>query len=200
MTNYNANTNGISSSKSSLLSATIPVFTTQASAQPDIILPLSSLLPSGEYNSQILSTNDVFKNGIVIGIDCIHKLTDIQGNVFVVKFRLFTPYDTEALIQKLSSYGLTGTVGDALVGLEETVEIKLKPQSSQYMHIASREKLQALNSTDSDSEHKKETNHKKTGGLVARYRALSANKQNTQRQRLIEEDDEFDDFEVDEEY
>jgi hypothetical protein len=102
-----------------------------------VVLPLVGNLPSGKYKSEIVAVENAVHNGVIVGIDCTHKLTDIGGNSFKVKFRFFAPNDVETLAKMLDLYGCTGTIGDGLYGLQETVYVAPRP-NSRYMSIIHR--------------------------------------------------------------
>ena len=123
-------------------------------------------------------------------------LTDADGNTLFVKFRFFDPFDTQALIKVLSAYGLSGYIGDALKGLQETVDIAPRPKSIKYMYIAHRVISTVPISSTSISTAKTNSTTSKKGGLSSRLSNRSNKPVQTARQALISEDeeDEFDDF------
>ena len=177
---------------SSLLQKMIPASVAQA-----VVLPYVSNLTSGKYTSEIVDVVDAIQNGIVVGIDCTHKLTDADGNTLLVKFRFFDPFDTEALLQVLSTYGLSGNIGNALKGLQEIVDVAPRPKSNRYMYIAHRVLSTVPLSPTSDSTNNSAISKK--GGLSSRLGSRGNKPMQTSRRPLIsvdEEDidDEFDDF------
>ena len=132
----------------SILDETISETEVQTSAQA-VILPLIENLPNGQYESEIVDVKLAIKNGVAIGIDCINKLTNSNGESLLVRFRYFAPNDTDSLKRVLSSYGLAGKLGSALMGLKEEVVIAPRPNSTRYMHIAQRAILNASSSVTS---------------------------------------------------
>ena len=102
-----------------------------------VVLPLVGNIPSGKYKSEIVAVEDAVHNGVVVGIDCTHKLTDIGGNSFKVKFRFFAPHEVGTLATMLDLYGCTGTIGSGLYGLQEIVYIAPRFKS-RYMRIVHR--------------------------------------------------------------
>ena len=160
-----------------------------ATASPNPILPYSNLLPIGRYSSEIISVADAMKYDTVIGIDCVHKLTNLEGKTFLVKFRFFAPHDTENLIKTLQAYGLTGSVGDVLTGLKEEVEITQRPGSNLYVYIAQR-------SLVADYPATKESHTPKKVGLSGRLsrRPSSVQSENIKKFFDDEEDEDFEDF------
>ena len=118
---------------SDILQTMIPSSTTQ-----EVVLPYITTLSAGKYSSKIVAVAEAVQNNVVVGIDCTHKLTSYDGNITVVKFRFFEPIDTSKLIQVLASYGLSGNIGSALLGLNEIVEVAQRPNSNRYMYIARR--------------------------------------------------------------
>ena len=151
----------------SLLKKQISAPATQASAQA--VLPYINNLPAGKYSSEIVDVSDAVQNGVIVGIDCIHKLTFENGNITFVKFRFFEPIDTSALIQVLASYGLSGNIGNALMGLKEEVDIAPRPNSARYVYIAHRAILNVQNgvatatSNNSTNASTKATNKNRVG-------------------------------------
>lgn len=132
----------------SILDEIISETEVQTSAQA-VILPLVENLPSGQYESEIVDVRLAIQNGVAIGIDCTNKLTSSNGKSLLVRFRYFAPTDTDSLKRVLSSYGLTGKLGSALMGLKENVAIAPRPNSTRYMHIAQRAILNASSSVTS---------------------------------------------------
>ena len=101
------------------------------------LLPKVGALPAGRYRSTILSVDyNIADNDIITSVDMIHELLDGSDQRFQVKFRYFTPHDTNKLLPILSSYGLKGDLRK-VVGLAEEVEITPKTNSS-YLVISNR--------------------------------------------------------------
>ena len=121
---------------SSLLTTVISSLAT-VNTTTNVILPYQNLLPVGKYDSEIVAVADALQDNEIFGIDCTHFLTDSSGATFLVKFRYFHPKDIEMLSKTLASYGLSGTLESALVGLREVVDIEPRPNSIKYVFIAS---------------------------------------------------------------
>lgn len=182
----------------SLLQRHIPTPEMQAAAQA--ILPYINNLPAGKYTSEIVDVAEAVQKGDVVGIDCTHKLTNADGNIWLVKFRFFDPIDTENLIQVLASYGLSGNIGSALMGLRETVDIAPRPNSVRYMYIAERKQFSESESSFSSSVSSTSTLSPKRGGLSSRLSRRSNKPTQTARQTLISDIDDEDDSDDWEEY
>ena len=121
----------------SFLQTIIPSSMSSTSLQA-AILPYVGNLAIGQYSSKIIAVDDAIQNGVLVGIDCIHELTDSNGNSVAVKFRFFAPTEVESLKNILSSYGMTGKLSSALIGLQETVNINYRPKSTRYLYISNR--------------------------------------------------------------
>ena len=134
---------------SSLLA--IPVTATPATPAQQIApsvfkTPTMVNLPSGQYSSQIIDVAVAVQNGQVVGIDCFHQLTDSSGRTYHMRFRYYAPHEVDALVETVASYGLTGSLGSLLQGLQESVDVTPKAPPSNYMYIAHRT-LQATTQT-----------------------------------------------------
>ena len=126
---------------SSLLA--IPVTATPATPAQQIApsvfkTPTMVNLPSGQYSSQIIDVAVAVQNGQVVGIDCFHQLTDSSGRTYHMRFRYYAPHEVDALVETVASYGLTGSLGALLQGLQESVDVTPKAPPSNYMYIAQR--------------------------------------------------------------
>ena len=172
----------------SLLNAAIAATAPTESAYT-AILPYANLLPQGHYFSEIISAADAAKDGIVIGIDCVHKLTNLEGRSFLVKFRFFTPRDTDDLMKTLQAYGLTGSVGGALTGLKEEVDIAQRPGSDRYVYITKRSLVPNPSAAQ-------ESHAQKKVGLSGRLSRRSSSVQNENIKKFFanDEEDDFEDF------
>lgn len=171
----------------SIINAAIAATTPTASAF-STILPYANLLPQGHYFSEIISVADATKNDVVIGIDCVHKLTNLEGKTFLVKFRFFAPRDTDNLINTLKAYGMTGSVGNVLTGLKEEVEITQRPGSDRYVHIDQR-------SLVSQSSAAQQSHTPKKVGIGGRFSRKSSSLPNEATRKFFEDDDEWNDEE-----
>ena len=172
----------------SLLNAAIAATAPTESAYT-AILPYANLLSVGHYSSQIISVADAMKDGTVMGIDCIHKLTNLEGKTFMVKFRYFVPRDTDNLINTLKAYGMTGSVGDALTGLQENIEIAQRPGSDRYVYIAKRSLVPNPSAAQ-------ESHAQKKVGLSGRLNRRPSSVQSENIKKFFEddEDEDFEDF------
>lgn len=182
----------------SLLNTPISASSAQPSAQ-SVVLPYVSNLAGGQYVSEIIAVDDAVQNGAIVGIDCIHKLTDSSGNTLLVKFRYFAPSDIEALVKVLAEYGLTGGIGAALLGLQETVDIAARPGSNRYMSIVHRVLLSNTATVTAPTHGTSVANtscHKK-GGVLSRRSRRQMSKSLSYTKSLLDEDE--DDYEEDEE-
>ena len=171
----------------SIINAAIAATVPTASVS-NAILPYSNLLPAGTYESEILSVADAIQNDNVIGIDCIHKLTNHEGKSFLVKFRFFAPRDTDNLINTLKAYSMTGSVGNVLTGLKEEVEITQRPGSDRYVHIDQR-------SLVSESSAAQQSHTPKKVGIGGRFSRKSSSLPNEATRKFFEDDDEWNDEE-----
>ena len=181
----------------SLLNTLIPTAVAQPSAQA-VVLPYVGNLASGQYTSEIVAVDDAVQNSSIVGIDCTHKLTDSSGNTLLVKFRYFAPFDIETLAKVLAEYCLTGGIGAALMGLQETVDIAPRPGSNRYMSIAHRVLLSNTTTVSAPTQGTSVANpsyHKK-GGMLSRHTRNSMSKSLSHTKSLLDADDdsEFDDF------
>lgn len=170
----------------SIINAAIAATVPTASVS-NAIFPYSNLLPAGTYESEILSVADAIQNDNVIGIDCIHKLTNPEGKSFLVKFRLFAPRDIDELIQKLQSYGLAGSIGDALTGLKEDLDIAQR-SNSRYVYIASR---------SLKNSHAGQQSPSRKGGILGSRRrppTFGSTQSQTAHNNLLADDEDYEDF------
>lgn len=119
---------------------------TQQVATSAFLLPTANNLPTGHYESKIVEVNDAVQNGQVVGVDCFHDLTDSYGTNYRVRFRYYAPREVADLAQKIGSYGLSGSLGSLLQGLQESVDVAPKGGSSGYLSISHRT-LQATTQT-----------------------------------------------------
>ena len=186
----------------SLLQKQISALVTQVQPQATI-LPYVNNLPAGKYSSEIIDVADAVQKGVIVGIDCTHKLTSENGNVTFVKFRFFEPIDTSALIQVLASYGLSGNICNALKGLKEIVDIAPRPNSARYVYIAHRDILNAQNNVTSAISNtppgvfaSKSPAKNRIGSSY--FGSKRGNKPSpASKASLLTEDDDFDDWEDD---
>ena len=189
MLNTNSRTVCASQSSGSLLTTTISSSTMQNASS--IILPYADKLATGSYTSKILAVDEgIYQEKPYL--DCIHELTDPNGEVKRVKFRFFAPVDTDALFKKLADYKLVGTVADVLVGLEENITIAPRPGSIKYVCISDRALV--VSSASSSSPAKKHSSLGKLGHFSNKTKSAS---KLSSREALLDEDDddsEFDDF------
>lgn len=190
-----------------------PVAPAQQVATPIFQLPTPGNLPAGHYLSEILKVDDAVQNGQVVGVDCFHQLTDSSGSTYHMRFRYYAPHEVDALVKAVASYGLSGSLGNLLQGLQESVDVAPKAPPSNYMYIAHRT-LQATTQTTAASlptTTQTTTATPATGssataspptpckgvGLSSR-RKLGSKQPTMSRQRTVllseDEDDEFDDF------
>lgn len=144
------NSNANSSVIGSFLNSVISSAPTKSTASCPVILPYVNCLPVGSYESKIVEITDAVQNGVLVGIDCTHELIDSNGKVYCVKFRFFAPEDIQHLKATLRSYNLSGTLGSALMGLTESVDIAPRPGSAKYVWIANRS-LRVTTSTNTQS-------------------------------------------------
>ena len=174
----------------------------QQSSNSTYILPRVGKLPAGNYQSVIYDVTEAVQNGQIVGIDCYHELTDSGGNKYHVRFRYYAPKEVDALAETLASYGLTGSLGSVLMGLQETVTVAPRAGSTTYLAISSRS-FQVIQTTTPDSTVDSTTAAslptKKKGGLVLRCkRGTRPSMPSQERISLLaddeEDDDEFDDF------
>ena len=136
-------------SASSLLATTVtatPTTPAQQVATSAFLLPKVTNLPAGHYDSLIIDVAEACQNGQVVGLDCFHQLTDAVGTTYHVRFRHYAPHEVDALVATMCSYGLTGSLGILLQGLQESVDVAPKGGSSAYLSIAHRA-LQATTQT-----------------------------------------------------
>lgn len=196
-------TNGLNvqnATATSFLQTVIPVSANSASL-PTAILPYVGNLAIGQYESEIVAVDDAIQNDALVGIDCIHQLTDSNGKVITVKFRFFAPTEVDTLKKILSSYGMTGNLGSALLGLKETVDINHRPKSSRYLYISSRMLYTSSASTNSgasaNSPSQSSTQSNRTGSYIVSKHSHTPLKSSlaSKRATLLQdnEDDEDDD-------
>ena len=182
-------TTSASQSSGSLLATTISSSTMQNASS--IILPYADKLATGSYTSKILAVDEgIYQEKPYL--DCIHELTDPNGEVKHVKFRFFATVDTDALFKKLADYKLVGTVADVLVGLEENITIAPRPGSTKYVYISDRALV-----TPSPSSPPPDKKPSPSGKRI--YFGSQANRHSklSTREALLDdgdEDDDFDDF------
>ena len=180
--------NGTMSATTNLNSILNTPLSASLQKEKEILLPYTNVLPLGDYSSEIVSVSEVGEQSSCI--DCVHRLTDNQGQTYWVKFRFFAPKDTDALAKKMIEYGFSGTLGDALVGLCETVSIKQRSGSKKYVFIASRTLCENVSVSS-----QKKLGH---ASLNRNGRTLhqAPSRLEKERQALLseEEDTEFDDF------
>ena len=189
MQNINTCTTGATQIGGSILSTPITASTIHNNV-PSTILPLATQLPLGNYKSEIVSVSDAIQNDEIIGIDCVHRLTNSDGSEYLVKFRFFAPKDIQSLIDILAGYGLTGNLGSALLGLKENVTIVPRPRSAKYVHISNRNL--ASSTVSSSPPAKKASLASNRGHLCSKTHSSSTS---SQRATLLDDDDsEFDDF------
>ena len=146
-------------------------------------------MKAGNYTSKITDVREVLDtNGNLEALDFYHELTDGNGNVQNVRFRY---YDKElpSLAKELSQYPQVKTWQDA-IGLEEQITVAPKP-TGKYMRIADRSALEESESTSGAS--KTQTSATKKGGLTSRLGGRSQTP-SAQRQALLSEDDDDDNF------
>ena len=126
------------------------VTSAQQTATPAFKLPTIGNLPIGHYESEIVDVADAVQNGQVVGLDCFHQLTDSSGSTYHMRFRYYAPHEVDALVKAVASYGLSGSLGNLLQGLQESVDVAPKAPPSNYMYIAHRT-LQATTQTTAAS-------------------------------------------------
>lgn len=171
-------------SAGSLLSTPVTVALTNINTSV-VILPLVGQLPAGQYSSKIQSVSETIYMGKPV-IDCVHELTSNTGKVYYVKFRYFSPFDTNNLIDTMASYKLSGNLGDVLIGLAETVDVAPRYGSERYMEIVGRSLLvTSASSTSASTGITKQHHHI---GNPSRKAA------DIQVKKLSLDDPEFDDF------
>ena len=189
------------------------VTSAQQTAPPVFKTPTTGNLPAGHYDSLITDVADAVQNGQVVGVDCFHELTDPNGTTYRVRFRYYAPHEVDALVKAVASYGLSGSLGNLLQGLQESVDVVPKAPPSNYMYIAHRT-LQAttqttaasLSTTTQTTTATPATGSSATAspptpckgvGLSSR-RKFGSKQPTMSRQRTVllseDEDDEFDDF------
>ena len=132
----NPSTTSAPQSASSILSTPVSSSCTQNDIT-DVILPYADLLPTGKYISKIVSVSEGVYDSKPY-IDCIHQLTDVNGDTKIVKFRYFAPTETTALRKKMAEYKFKGLMSEALDALEESVTISPRPGSAKYVYISDR--------------------------------------------------------------
>lgn len=131
------------SNKLNVVSPTMPLTSTVVApvASPvssgAVILPRIGVLPAGIYTSEILSIAEAVQNGVAVGVDFVHHLTDAAGKQYDVKFRVYAPWELDRLVEIFASYDLNGLLDQVSVGLQEEVEIAPKANSA-YMGIVGR--------------------------------------------------------------
>ena len=126
------------------------VTSAQQTAPPVFKTPTTGNLPAGHYDSLITDVADAVQNGQIVGVDCYHELIDSDGTNYRIRFRYYAPSEVADLAQKIGSYGLSGSLGNLLQGLQESVDVAPKAPSSNYMYIAHRT-LQATTQTTAAS-------------------------------------------------
>ncbi|MBQ7897260.1 MAG: hypothetical protein IJ323_02430 [Clostridia bacterium] len=136
MLKTNSCTTGATQSPGSILSTLVSSTCTQNDIT-DVILPYADLLPTGMYISKIVSVSEGVYDSKPY-IDCIHQLTDVNGDTKIVKFRYFAPTETTALRKKMAEYKFEGSMAEALDALEESVTISHRPGSAKYVYISAR--------------------------------------------------------------
>ena len=190
----------------SLAAANISATSTpQHTTQP--VTPLIGTILPGSYNSRIDSVSDVVYNGEAVAVDFVHELTSSNGDTIWARFRYY-PRELDALVRFLATYGLTGPLDVATIGLSELVTIAPKPNSG-YLHITARQLKTPVPSSTSVSEKPSHASTPHTSGLptspsTKRRGGLLGSKRPsmpptrpspTQAELLTDEvDDEFDDF------
>ena len=182
-----------------------PLHTTQP------VTPLLGTIPLGSYNSRIDSVSDVVYNGEAVAVDFVHELTASNGSTIWARFRYY-PRELDALVHFLATYGLSGTLNVATIGLEELVTIAPKPNSG-YLHIAARQLRSPISSSPSPSVPPcsstpptsglpTSVSTKRRGGLLGSKRSSTPPSPPTPTQAKLltaNDDDEFDDFLEDDE-
>ena len=187
MQNINSCTTSATQISNSILSTPISLDCVKNDTR-DVILPYTDLLPIGRYSSKILSASEgVYSNKPYI--DCVHELADEDEKVFVVKFRFFAPSETDALLDTLSSYRLTGTMANVLNGLEENVTIAPRPGSTKYVYISSRALVTTTVPSSSPSKKASFGKRNRFGSMLK-----GSSKPQTRQSLLDDDDDDFDDF------
>ena len=184
---------GTASSATSWLSTSISDLAAESLANnlADVIMPFADLLPVGSYQSEIVAVAEAMQNGECVGIDCTHLLTNSAGKQYLVKFRLFAPYDIKEVAKTLKSYGLSGDMESALVGLKESLEIAPRPNSAKYVFISDRN----MQTAQSDESLSQEKPPRKKGGLMTSRRAspYSSYSSPTRSKNALHAEDEEDD-------
>ena len=177
----------------SFSSTVIP--TAVSEPQPSAMLPRIGALPAGAYHSEILSIVDAVQSDAPVGVDFVHQLTDAGGASYTVKFRVYAPHELQNLLAVFAGYGLSGSLDQVCLGLQEEVEIAPKAGSS-YLHIVRRHLSLLTNpqplTSDTTEASSPTTKPRKRGICVGKHPASSR----PSPQALLGEndDDEFDDF------
>ena len=177
----------------SFSSTVIP--TAVSEPQPSAMLPRIGALPAGAYHSEILSIVDAVQNDAPVGVDFVHQLTDASGASYTVKFRVYAPHDLQNLVSIFASYGLSGTLDQVCLGLQEEVEIAPRAGGA-YMHIVKRCLALSTNPqppTSDTTEASSLTTKSRKRGICAGNRPASS-RPSSQALLWEDEDDEFDDF------
>ena len=195
----------------SLASTMIAASTPAPSGTSNVLLPTIGTFPAGRYDSKITGIHDAVQNGVVVGVDVIHQLTNSNGQVIHTSFRYYVPRELDALIKIFASYGLSGALNEVAIGLEEVVDISPKDRSS-YLHVAARQLKTPVSSSTSPGVAPSQTSTppasglptsaqpKRRGGLLGSKRpsAPPAPPTPTQIELLDDENDDFEDFLTDE--
>lgn len=103
---------------------------------PKTLIPFLNAFPAGSYESTVLTVDDALQNGLCVGVDMVHDLTDANGVHYQVRFRYYQG-EVEALLDRMGDYGLNGALNEVAIGLEEEVDIAPKGRGN-YLHIADR--------------------------------------------------------------
>jgi hypothetical protein len=184
------------------------VTSAQQTAPPVFKTPTTGNLPAGHYDSLITDVADAVQNGQIVGVDCYHELIDSDGTNYRIRFRYYAPREVADLAQKIGSYGLSGSLGSLLQGLQELVDVAPKGGSSGYLSISHRT-LQSTTQTTAaslsttmqpttatpatGSSATANALPRKTGGLSSRVKLGSQHKPSmSQRTLLISEEDDDD--------
>ena len=153
-------------------------------ATPAVVTPYRDILHEGSYDSMIISLEEVLTDDKVTAIDCIQRLTDDEGTVYDVRFRVFIE-GLNKWATTFKQYGFNGSLRE-LVGLEERILIK---HGKRYAYIADRKLVPTKQGTEAAPDRKKS-------------RIAIDNRKNppvSQREILVsdndtEGDEDFDDF------
>ncbi len=189
ITMYNPVNSAATSFSATLISSSV------SAPYSSAILPRIGALSAGVYHSEILSIADAVQNDAPVGVDFVHRLTDAGGASYMVKFRVYAPHDLQNLVSIFASYGLSGTLDQVCLGLQEEVEIAPKA-GSVYMHIKKRRLAPSTNPqppTSNTTEVSSPSRKPPKRGIRVGNRPASSR---PSPQVLLEEDgrDDFDDF------